>query len=114
MLCMISLTLTTLCTNAADGKLIFFLFSQKIDFDFSCKSETICASQSLFSRKNKKISKCALLKFLPSLLSVNYLDTLTLFYNYGKCPKILYTKVSDKIAYANSVDPDQTAPEGAV
>ena len=28
---------------------------------------------------------------------------------YGKCPKILYTKVSDKIAYANSVDPDQTA-----
>ena len=33
---------------------------------------------------------------------------------YGKCPKILYTKVFDKIAYINSVDPDQTAPEGAV
>ena len=29
----------------------------------------------------------------------------------GKCPKISYTKVSDKIAYANSTDPDQTAPE---
>ena len=29
---------------------------------------------------------------------------------YCKCPKILYTKVSDKIAHANSVDPDQTAP----
>ena len=28
---------------------------------------------------------------------------------YGKCPKILYTKSSDKMAYANSVDPDQTA-----
>ena len=28
--------------------------------------------------------------------------------NYSKYPKILYTKVSDKIAYANSVDPDQT------
>ena len=30
---------------------------------------------------------------------------------YGKCPKISYTKVSDKMAYANSADPD---PEGAV
>ena len=26
---------------------------------------------------------------------------------YGKCPTVLYTKVSDKMAYANSVDPDQ-------
>ena len=30
---------------------------------------------------------------------------------YGKCIKISYTKVSDKMAYANSADPDQTAPE---
>ena len=29
---------------------------------------------------------------------------------YSKCPKILYTKVSDKMAYANSADPAQTAP----
>ena len=33
---------------------------------------------------------------------------------YSKCPKILYTKESDKMAYANSADPDQTAPERAV
>ena len=33
---------------------------------------------------------------------------------YGKCPKILYIKVAKKMAYANSADPDQTAPEGAV
>ena len=33
---------------------------------------------------------------------------------YSKCPKILYTKVSDKIAYANNANPDQTAPSGAV
>ena len=35
---------------------------------------------------------------------------------YGKCPKISYIKVSHKMAYANSADPDQTAPspEGAV
>ena len=33
---------------------------------------------------------------------------------YGKCLKILYHKVSDKMAYANSLDPDRTAPKGAV
>ena len=33
---------------------------------------------------------------------------------YGKCPKVSYIKVSNKMAYANSADPDQTAPEGAV
>ena len=33
---------------------------------------------------------------------------------YGKCPKISNTKVSDKIVYANSADPDQTAPHRAV
>ena len=26
---------------------------------------------------------------------------------YGKCPKVMNTKVSDKMAYANSIDPDQ-------
>ena len=30
-----------------------------------------------------------------------------------KCPKILKTKFSEKMTYANSADPDQT-PEGAV
>ena len=33
---------------------------------------------------------------------------------YGKCPKTSNTKASDKMTYANSVDPDQTASEGAV
>ena len=32
---------------------------------------------------------------------------------YGKCPKISYTKAADKMGYANSADPDQTAPEAA-
>ena len=27
---------------------------------------------------------------------------------YGKCPKISYTKIFDKMAYVNSTDPDQT------
>ena len=35
-------------------------------------------------------------------------------FSYSKCPKVLYTKVADKILYANSIDPDQTAPKGAV
>ena len=29
---------------------------------------------------------------------------------HSKFPKILYTKVIDKMAYANGVDPDQIAP----
>ena len=33
---------------------------------------------------------------------------------YGKCPEISYNKVADKMVYAYSADPDQTAPEGAV
>ena len=33
---------------------------------------------------------------------------------YGKCPKISYTKITNKMGFANSADPDQTAPEGAV
>ena len=32
----------------------------------------------------------------------------------GKNPKILYSKVSYKMAYKHSADPDQTAPKGAV
>ena len=32
------------------------------------------------------------------------------FFMYGKCPKISNIKISDKIAYANSADPDQSAP----
>ena len=34
------------------------------------------------------------------------LISISLIQKYGKCPKIPYTKVSDKMAYANSVDPD--------
>ena len=33
--------------------------------------------------------------------------------SYGNCPK-LFIKGSDKMAFANSADPDQTAPVGAV
>ena len=36
-----------------------------------------------------------------------------LYKDYGECLKISYTKVSDKMEYANSVDPNQTAPSGS-
>ena len=37
-----------------------------------------------------------------------------LYIIYGKCPKSSNTIWSDKMAYANSADSDQTALEGAV
>ena len=42
------------------------------------------------------------------------LGQLVLKHDYSKCPKILYTKVANKMVYANSADQDQTAPSGAV
>ena len=42
------------------------------------------------------------------------LENYAIYAAYGKCPKIAYTKAADKMKYANSTDPDQTAPEGAV
>ena len=41
-----------------------------------------------------------------SIFTIKWLSKIT----YGKCPKIL----DIKMAYANSADPDQTAPEEAV
>ena len=74
------LTLTTQWADSADDKLvIFFLFFLENRSDTSCKlspKETICMKcQIPFSRKNKKnISKCHLLKFLPSMQSVKSLS----------------------------------------
>ena len=45
---------------------------------------------------------------------VGELVLLRLVHPYCKCPKIWNTNVSDKITHANSADPDQTAPDGAV
>ena len=49
-----------------------------------------------------------------STLLVTLLQHFSHVIKFGKCPKLLYTKVSDKMAYANSVDPNQTAPSEAV
>ena len=57
----------------------------------------------LFGKNKKNISKYCPLKILPQSAK-----------HYGNYPKNLNTKTSDKMTYANGVDPDQTAPEGAV
>ena len=44
----------------------------------------------------------------------NYMFWILIRIEYGKCPKNSNTKASDKMTYTNSVDPDQTAPSGAV
>ena len=65
----------------------FSNFSKKIGFDISCKCKLICMKcQTYYPEKNKNISKCHLLKFLPSVLSVKILGRM-----------------------ASRVDPDQTA-----
>ena len=38
------------------------------------------------------------------------MELVSIIFMCGKCPKNSNTKASDKMTYANSVDPDQTAP----
>ena len=47
-----------------------------------------------------------------SSLYIKYKICFFLKVSYGKCPKILNAKASDKMTYADSADPDQTAPSG--
>ena len=54
------------------------------------------------------ITLCLFLDILHGIGAISF------FLKYGKCPRILNTIMSDKIAYANTADPDQTAPDGAV
>ena len=54
-------------------------------------------------------SKLRPLNFKDQLLSVQNIFVLVMI-----CPKISYIKVSDNMAFANSVAPDQAAPSGTV
>ena len=45
--------------------------------------------------------------------NVNNQQKNKIYFLYGKWPKISYTEVSNKMAYANSAEPDQAAPEGS-
>ena len=94
-----------------------FFFNQKsIDIAYFFMKRYVvgthrCASneysQHRFSWRNKK----NIYLILPLLSgAVNIKKNIY----FSICPKISNTKVSDKMTYANSADPDQTAPEGAV
>ena len=68
---MLFLTLSVQWSNLADDKLMLLSYlSQKIRFFNSCKlSPQVLFSRKQFSGKSKKnISKCRLLKYLPSML----------------------------------------------
>ena len=51
---------------------------------------------------------------VSSITNASTVKNKRLILKYGKCPKVSITKVSDKMAYANSVAADQTAPEGLI
>ena len=62
------LTFITIWANSADDKLmIFFLFSQKTNFDISCK---LSSFSGVLGKNKKNISIWHLLKFLPRVLNV--------------------------------------------
>ena len=63
----------------------------------------------LFSGKNKKNINLSSAENAQRLVKAKH-D----YWHYRICPKILNTKVSNKMPYANSADQDQTAPEIAV
>ena len=91
---------------------------QHFEIFFPCKISAVCCQLNLVIAWRVLRSQ-----FLPFLQGRQRLWCLFCFFLhailfwkgiYGKCPKILNTKVSDKMTYANSADPDQTAYEGAV
>ena len=59
------------------------------------------------------LSKLFLDKKCLFLRNMELLRLLAIYSIYGKCPKISYTKVSDKVSgiYANRADLDETAPD---
>ena len=63
-------------------------------------------TQNMFLWRNKKDISIFRMKKAPYLLL-----WLSEYLQYDKCPKILYTTVSDKMAIANSTDPNLTTPE---
>ena len=67
---------------------------------------TIIYFQSVQKKKKKKKSTHTHKK-----KRTNTVVVIILFFHYDEYPKILYTKVSDKMALANSADPDQIAEE---
>ena len=69
-----------------------------------------CWSDLPFEKEGKRFLFRGL-SFWYVSIHLNNHSVIELEQNYSKCTKISYNKISDKMAYANSADPDQTAPE---
>ena len=67
-------------------------------------------SNQIKTKQNKKMTTNFFLFHHENILT-HYQDSST---EYGQYPKISFSKASEKMAHANSVDPGQTAPSGAV
>ena len=80
------------------SKIVFLFLDKNIRCGYSLEAPQRGASneypQHMISSRNKKNIDTFWVKKAP-------------YQDLCKCPKISYTKVADKIAYANSADPDQ-------
>ena len=90
-----------------DELTIFSYFSQKTEFDISCKLSPLLHSQKIEFDISCKLSPMECSKYFLTLWLILFEHT-----SYGKCPKILYTKVSVKIVYTYCEDPDQMSDQG--
>ena len=106
-----------------------YFFPEKKPLTFP--KETICIKcLSLFSGKNKKNINLLSTKFAQSMVSVKliYTDRENSYFlgvtpyvcifkvtaNHNSCSLLCHLLVILKVIFANSVDPDQTAPIGVV
>ena len=77
------------------------------------KRVTKLPSECFFSLDLTTVQKASQLLYgestsgVPEGLSKTVININNTIQKYGKCPKISYTNIYDKMAYANSADPDQ-------
>ena len=85
------------------------------DFNASIKKQ--CIIDVIFSLRqfvSLSMSETAFLFNIKSCLVYRYISVEQYESSLFTVNVLSYTKVSDKMTYANNADPDQTAPEGAI
>ena len=98
------------------GKYGYKVTDTEIKWPIISKSVTIIIFVEFIDQLINYPISCA--SFKPNQNELCYIEVPVYEYlskkHYGKCSKNSNTKVADKMTCANSADPDQTAPEGAV
>ena len=92
-------------------------FSQKTDFNISCKLHEKSKPVSL--KKNINLSSAEFVhrvfRLIRMSFALHFNDSRQIAYRHGNCHLLLSSDSNtSKVIVANSVDPDQTAPLGAV